>query len=190
MSALAPGFADPERAAQRAFRQLLEAWSQPGRIVALSGVAAPPPGIGPAAAAILLTLADADTAVWTDAGDAAAAWLRFHAGCPVVADRAIASFVHAATAPPLAELDGGSAEAPQRAATLILEVAGLRAGEGWRLRGPGIESERSLAVDGLAAEFVAELRANHARYPVGVDVILCAGDRIAALPRSIRVEAG
>lgn len=190
MTLLPPGFVDPERAAQYAFRRLLEAWSQPGRIVALGSVATPPPGVGAAAAAILLTLVDAETLVWTDAGDAAASWLRFHAGCLLVADRAAAAFVHAATAPPLADLCGGSAAAPQRGATLILEVAGLRAGEGWRLRGPGIESERFLAVDGLAAEFVAELGANHARYPVGVDVIVCAGDRIAALPRSTRVEAG
>jgi alpha-D-ribose 1-methylphosphonate 5-triphosphate synthase subunit PhnH len=33
------------------------------------------------------------------------------------------------------------------------------------------------------------LAANHARYPLGFDTFLAAGERIAGLPRSTRVEA-
>ena len=38
--------------------------------------------------------------------------------------------------------------------------------------------------------FVAAWAANRARFPRGVDVVLCAGDRIAALPRSVTIEEG
>ena len=188
---LLPGFADPERAAQRVFRVVLDAMARPGSIGRVAGPPALPPGLRPAAAAILLTLADADTPVWTDAGDAATAWLAFHTGCACVTEPDGAFFAHAHRAPPpLPLLRQGSAAAPQLSATLILEVASLRAGGGWRLAGPGIDGEARLAVDGLPARFLAELAENAARYPSGVDVLLCAGDRIAALPRTTRVAAG
>lgn len=92
--------------------------------------------------------------------------------------------------PPLASLDAGTEEEPQRAATLILQVAGLSAGAGWRLTGPGIAAEHRLAVAGLPAGFAAAWAANGARFPRGVDLILCAGARLAALPRTTRIGDG
>ena len=44
-----------------------------------------------------------------------------------------------------------------------------------------------LAVDGAPERFWAGLRDNHARFPRGVDVILAAPDRVAALPRTTSV---
>ena len=41
-----------------------------------------------------------------------------------------------------------------------------------------------------APGFVQEWAANHAMFPRGVDLILCAGNRLAALPRSVRIEEG
>jgi hypothetical protein len=38
------------------------------------------------------------------------------------------------------------------------------------------------------AGFVRDWAMNRARFPRGVDVILCAGTRIAALPRTVRIE--
>jgi alpha-D-ribose 1-methylphosphonate 5-triphosphate synthase subunit PhnH len=43
-------------------------------------------------------------------------------------------------------------------------------------------------VAGLPLEFWDAARANAARFPRGVDLLLCAGDRLAALPRTTRVE--
>jgi alpha-D-ribose 1-methylphosphonate 5-triphosphate synthase subunit PhnH len=188
-SVLAAGFADPALEAQRCFRALLEAMSRPGRVQALATGLEPPPPLGRAAAAALLTLADADTPVWTDAGAEAADWLRFHAGCSLVAAPEEAAFLLACTAPPpLGALQAGTEEEPHRSATLILQVAGLEEGDGWRLTGPGIESAHRLRVRGLPEGFPAAWAANHARFPRGVDVVLCAGDRLAALPRSTRIE--
>jgi len=191
MSALSPGFADPVLDAQACFRAVLEAMSRPGRVVAAGSALRPPPPLSCAAAAVLLTLADADTPLWSDAGADAEAWLRFHCGAPVVAAPGDAAFVLASAAPPaLAALDAGTEEQPQRGATLVLQVAALDAGHGWRLTGPGIEHAHRLAVAGAPAGFLAAWAENRARFPRGVDVVLCAGDRLAALPRSVAIAEG
>jgi len=190
-ASLTPGFAEPVGGAQGCFRALLEAMSRPGRIQTLAALPEAPAPLAPAAAAALLTLADAETPVWTDAGPAAEAWIRFHAGCPLVADPAAASFLLATGTPPdLATLEAGTEEEPQRSATLILQVAGLEAGAGWVLAGPGIETIHRLAVAGLGDGFAAQWAANAARFPRGVDVVFCAGARLAALPRTTRIGGG
>jgi alpha-D-ribose 1-methylphosphonate 5-triphosphate synthase subunit PhnH len=193
---LAGGFADPPRASQRAFRAVLDAMAHPGRVHALvpEGFASPPLGI--AAGALLLTLTDADTPVWLHPACAAAApWLRFHAGCPIVAEPADAAFAVAPgeALPPLHGLAGGTAEAPHLSATLLVLAQAIddaADAAAWCLHGPGIATTRRLAVAGLAADFPVAWAANHARFPCGIDVIFCAGDRLAALPRSVRLDAG
>lgn len=195
---LTAGFADPARDSQRCFRAVLEAMSRPGRVQRLEPalLAEPPRPLGRAAAAVLLTLVDPDTPVWLDPDAAAAApWLAFHAGCPWAARPEEAAFVlgFGAAPPALAALAPGTEEAPQEGATLVLMVATLAEGPGagaWQLRGPGIETEHHLRVTGLAPGFAASWAANHARFPRGVDVILCAGDALAALPRSVRIVEG
>ena len=95
-------------------------------------------------------------------------------------------------APPLASLALGSDDAPQDGATLFLQVATLEAAPGWRLTGPGIEIATDLRVTGLAsgsvAEFVADRAALASLFPRGIDIVLCAGGMIAALPRTTRIE--
>jgi alpha-D-ribose 1-methylphosphonate 5-triphosphate synthase subunit PhnH len=181
-----PGFADPVLDSQAAFRALLEAMARPGRV---QRIAAGPdaPGLMRASAAALLTLADAETPVWTDA-EAAREWIAFHTGARF-AEPGEAMFLLAVLGtPPLASLNPGTDEAPQEGATLIVEVSSLREGEGWRLTGPGIGREHRLRADGLPADFAAQWAANATRFPRGVDVVLCCGDRLAALPRTTRLE--
>jgi len=193
-----PGFADPAGDSQAAFRRILDAMSRPGRIVALDPVRTAPPPFGPAMAAAALTLLDHETPVWLDAAAAtpeAVAFLGFHCGCPL-APPAAAAFALIADPPAMPALSvfaAGSELYPDRAATLVLEVAGLagEGGEGARLTlaGPGIEHRSVLCVAGLPGGFAAAWAANHARYPLGVDLLLACGDRLAGLPRSIRLEA-
>ncbi len=191
MTRLTPGFADPVLDAQASFRAILEAMSRPGRIQRMAARIAPPAPLCTAAGAALLSLADADTPLWLDAGDAVAEWLRFHCGAPITADIGAARFALAcATAPKLATLDIGTDEDPQLGATLILQVSGLVAGEGWRLTGPGIQHEHRLRVLGAPADFTAAWVRNQALFPRGIDVLLCAGDSIAALPRSVMIAEG
>jgi alpha-D-ribose 1-methylphosphonate 5-triphosphate synthase subunit PhnH len=191
MTHLSPGFADPVLDAQSSFRAILEAMSRPGRIQRIEACITPPAPLCTAAAAALLSLADADTPLWLDAGEVVAEWLRFHCGAPMTDDIGTARFVMACgTAPSLAALDIGTDEDPQLGTTLILQVAGLIAGDGWRLTGPGIQHEHRLRVLGAPADFTAAWARNHTLFPRGVDVLLCAGDSIAALPRSVTIAEG
>ena len=190
---LAPGFADPVFDAQRAFRAVMAALARPGTVAPLAGVARPPAPMTPELAALALTLIDHDTLVWLDAALAAApdvgAFLRFHAGAPIVADPAAAAFALIAeprAMPPFAAFAQGSDAYPDRSATLILQVAGF-AGTPLALAGPGIRGTTAFAASPLPADFAAQLSANRALFPRGVDVMLCAPGEVAALPRSVRL---
>lgn len=183
------GFADPVLDSQACFRAVLDAMSRPGRI---AGVAFPdpPPPLDPATAAVLLTLADAEASVWLDHGALAAQeWVVFHCGAALAAPGQ-ATFGVALRPVPLAGLQAGTDDAPELGATLILQVAALGRGRRLCLSGPGIATTATLLVDGLAGDFVAEWAANHALFPRGIDLILCAGTQMAALPRSTRVAEG
>ena len=191
MTLLSPGFADPVLDAQACFRAVLEAMSRPGRVMVAGTALRPPAPLCPAAAAVLLALADADTPLWSDAGADADVWLRFHCGAPFATAPGDAAFVLATGAPPaLDALAAGSEEKPQHGATLVMQVAALEPGIGRRLTGPGIEHEHRLSARGAPEGFLAAWAANHARFPRGVDVVLCAGDRLAALPRSVTIAEG
>lgn len=190
MNSLTPGFADPVLDGQATFRAVLEAMSRPGRIQRAGGALRPPAPLNQAAAAVLLTLADADTGFAHDSGADAEAWLRFHCGMPACAPDQAAFVLATGAAPSLSTLAQGTEEEPQGGATLVVQVAGLVEGEGWRLSGPGIETEHRLRVDGAPPGFVAAWAANRAGFPCGVDVVFCAGDRLAALPRSVMIAEG
>jgi alpha-D-ribose 1-methylphosphonate 5-triphosphate synthase subunit PhnH len=188
-SELSPGFADPVADAQSCFRAVLDAMARPGLLHKVSGVSAPAP-LCNAAAAVLLTLADHETPLWLDpaAGDARA-WIAFHTGAPTV-PAAQAMFVMALTLPDLAELSDGSDEMPETSTTVVLQVTSLVTGRRFVLEGPGLREPRALAVDGLPADFVAVWQENHRRYPRGIDLILCAGNQLTALPRSVSIREG
>jgi alpha-D-ribose 1-methylphosphonate 5-triphosphate synthase subunit PhnH len=189
-----PGFVDPVLDSQRAFRAVLDAMAHPGRVVTVTGPDGPWP-LGPAATAVCLALLDYDTPLWLDAAAANAEtvdYLRFHCGVPVVEGSDAARFALCADAGALASLDSfdaGTDERPDLSATVVLQVAALEGEGGCRLRGPGVAGTTRLTVGGAPWLWDA-VRANGARFPRGVDVLLCAGARLVALPRTVRVEGG
>lgn len=185
-----PGFADPVGQAQGTFRAVLEAMSRPGRVRAAgAGVVAPAP-LAPATAAVLLTLADAETPVCLPGGFAAAAdWVRFHCGAPIV-EAAEAVFVVCDALPDLAALANGTDEEPQAGATVLMQVAALEGGAALTIAGPGLAGPEILAVPGLPGDFAAVWAANHALFPRGVDLVICAGEALLALPRTLAVGEG
>lgn len=194
---LLPGFADPVHDAQACFRTVLESLARPGRISALEAslsVPAPPPGLGTAQSAVLLALADKDTPVWLPPAlrDAAAGhYLRFHCGCPLTTDLAEAYFVLLGALADLPALDAlrlGEPAFPDRSATLLIEVAELNADGPLSLCGPGIEHSQALGVGGWCAAASAFVRENRARFPLGVDMLLCCDTRITGLPRTTQIK--
>jgi len=186
---LQPGFADPVAGAQSCFRAVLDAMARPGRIHEAGTDLTPPAALAPATAAVLLTLADYDTPVWLDSAAAAArAWIEFHCGAPIVPSIDACSFAVALTMPELATLPAGSHEAPESAATLVLQVNAFGRGRTYRLAGPGLREPVLLSVDGLPAGFASAWHENHALFPRGADIVLCAGTSLTALPRSVTLR--
>jgi alpha-D-ribose 1-methylphosphonate 5-triphosphate synthase subunit PhnH len=186
---LQPGFADPVAGAQSCFRAVLDAMARPGRIRELGTDLTPPAPLAPATAAVLLTLLDYDTPVWLDPAAAAACnWVGFHCGAPIVAAIGACSFAVALSLPDLATLPAGSHEAPETAATLILQISTLGRGRAYRLTGPGLGAPALLSVDGLPDGFASAWQENHALFPRGADIVLCAGTSLAALPRSVTLQ--
>ena len=185
-----PGFADPVAGAQATFRAVLDAMARPGRIHSAGSGLEPPAPLAPATAALLLTLADPDTPLWLDPALAPArGWIVFHCGAPLVADPGAATFVVTTALPPFDRLAAGSDEAPEAGASVILQLAALGTGPRVRLSGPGLAGPAAFAATGLGAGFVAAWAANRALFPRGIDLLLCAGSALAALPRSVTVEA-
>lgn len=183
------GFAAPVADAQACFRAVLGAMAHPGRPHEVTAALAPPAPLEIAAASVLLALVDADTSLWLDP-DAAAArpWLAFHCGATLVEELPRAGFVLACSLPDLAALACGTDEAPEGGATLILQVPSLQRGASYRLAGPGLRDDGRLVASGLGPGFPGAWQANHARFPRGFDLLLCAGRSVAALPRGVRVE--
>jgi alpha-D-ribose 1-methylphosphonate 5-triphosphate synthase subunit PhnH len=186
---MTPGFADAVLDSQATFRALMEGMARPGRVQSVGTPGRCPEGLARAAAATLLTLADADTLLWTDAGAEVCAWVSFHTGARFTVDVARADFLLAVAGPPdWSTVAVGSEEAPQEGATVILQLETLEAPAGWRLSGPGIEEAHHLAPGPVPTGFLEAWRSNGARFPRGFDLILAADDCLVAVPRTTRIE--
>ena len=183
------GFADPVRDAQATFRAVLDAMARPGRVHhAGQNLTAPAP-LDRATAAVLLTLIDNETPLWVDPAAAAARdWLAFHCGAAMTDAPGDATFALALSMPNLEVLPNGTHEVPESSVTLILQVPALGTGMRYRLAGPGLRAPTLLAVTGLPEDFSRIWQENHALYPRGIDVVLCAGTTLTALPRSVTIE--
>jgi len=183
---LSGGFAAPAVDAAHAFRAVMRVMARPGTIEAVTG-ATPPAPLSVAAGTVLLTLCDPETPVHL-AGEADCAavrdWITFHTGAPLVGrDDAMFALGTWEALAPLGDYPVGTPEYPDRSATLIVEMARLEA-TGARLTGPGIKNTAALSLPEIAA-----FQANARQFPLGLDFLFTCGDRIAALPRSTRVEA-
>lgn len=204
-----PGFANPVDDAQLVFRAVLAAFSRPGLHVPLS-VLPPPLSVGTLSQGMLalaLTLCDKDTPLWLDAAadtPEARHHLRFHCAAPFAAHPAEASFAFISrpeNMPRLQDFHPGWANYPDRSTTLAIsaDLSSTQA-HTLELTGPGVKgNERgvwlSVCISGLPAWFWQDWEANHAAYPLGVDVLFVdAGSvgvspvRLLGLPRSARVR--
>lgn len=186
------GLADPVLDSQAVFRAVLSAMARPGRVVAVPAPLDVPAPLPTAAAALCLTMVDFETPVWVDvAAPDVVAYLRFHCGADIVEAPGAARFALItcpSRIPPLGTFEAGSDERPDRSATLVVSVETIEMGTGHRLTGPGVNGEVRLRAGGLPERFWPEWRANHERFPRGVDVLLAAGPWVAGLPRSTQVE--
>lgn len=178
------GFANAPVQSAQTFRAVLNAMAHPGRIETVSA-AQPPLPMDPAAGAVLLTLADHETKVFLAPSidsDAIRSWLTFHTGAPLLASGA-ADFAigHWDELLPIDQYQIGTAAYPDRSVTLVVTQPALT-DKGTVICGPGIQSTASLNIPDTA---LLDFNAN--RSPLGIDMIMTAGDQLAAVPRSTRV---
>jgi alpha-D-ribose 1-methylphosphonate 5-triphosphate synthase subunit PhnH len=189
------GFTAPVFQSQAAFRLVMNAMAQPGRIIDLGQSVQAPAPLEPAAATFLATLADYETPVWFEdnGADTAASWLTFHTGAAVTKDPSTASFAVLSKNSPVIgwrNFAMGSLSYPDRSATLVLPVESLRDGTPRTIRGPGIETAATIAPRGLPDGFTETMAINAARFPLGFDLLMTCGSELLALPRTTRlVEA-
>jgi alpha-D-ribose 1-methylphosphonate 5-triphosphate synthase subunit PhnH len=199
------GFAHEALGSQMTFRAALHALAHPGQICPVRAEAEWPCAGHAASAGLLLALLDVDCKLWlspTLAQSATAHWLRFHTGCVVVEEIEDATFVWVDRhdgLPALSALAQGSDADPETSATLVMDVHAIGDSPEKRhgtppaeqtvltLVGPGIATESSLSVSGLAPSFVGMWSANHSAFPRGVDAYFCTSDALVGLPRTTRV---
>ena len=188
---LAAGFSDPVLHSQSVFRSVLDAMANPGRVISLNTpLPATHTALPQGLAMILLTLADYETPVFLDHGfdtELCRQWIVFHTGAALATDSKQSRFAVLSTENALLPLDAfdlGDARYPDRSCTLLIACPSLTGGPDITLTGPGIETTRTIAPQGLSESFCTQLQDNHSLFPLGVDIILCAETEILALPRT------
>lgn len=178
---LTGGFTNAPHQSAYAFRAALNVLSRPGMIETVSG-ATPPAPLSVAAGVLIVTLCDRTTPLHL-AGiydcPEVRNWVTFHTGAPLVAAEAASFALGQWLDLAVDHYAIGTAEYPDRAATLIVEMPSLTA-TGAHLTGPGIEVSARLS---LPQGF-----RNRAEFPLGLDCFFTCCDRIAALPRSSKIE--
>ncbi|WP_415855122.1 phosphonate C-P lyase system protein PhnH [Sinomonas sp. G460-2] len=186
-----PGFVDPPRDAQHAFRAILDALARPTRSFPLKSPPQPPAALGRGLAAVALTVLDEDCTVWLggDLDDPeVTAWLDFHAGARRV-EASNADFVFASprSLPLLDSLRLGTDEAPHLSTTVVLDVRGCQGARRFSAEGPGINGAAVVDAPWADSAFAEQWRRNAALFPRGVDLLLVDADTISALPRTTRL---
>ncbi|MCA0044780.1 phosphonate C-P lyase system protein PhnH [Celeribacter litoreus] len=186
IQSLSGGFENAPVQSAHAFRTALNVLSRPGTIMELRGANAPAP-VSEAAATLLLTLCDPETPLYlADTHDTKEVrdWIAFHIGAPLVG-RAHAHFALGTweALSPINTFPIGTPEYPDRSTTLIAELDELNE-HGASLTGPGIKDRAHLGLPEIDA-----FQMNACLFPLGLDFYFTAGTRVAALPRSTKVEA-
>lgn len=178
---------DPVHDTRATFRAVLTAMSRPGTIQRVP--------VDPADRAVVSTLVDHEIGCYTEDAELEDALER--EGRLDARPLAEAAVVHVdgSTDGRVGEARRGTLKEPSDGATVVYRVGGMVEGTatgegttGLALSGPGVPGRRSLAVAGLPADEVEAIAEAQSEYPRGVDVVLTAGDRVAAIPRSAGLE--
>ncbi len=189
--------------AQRHFRLLLDSMARPGQVREFTGLTlSPPPPLSPAAAAIALALLDTNVSfACAGYGEGVGSYLRANTSSreAAIPEADFLFFAPGAADPAtVAMAKPGLLAYPDQGATLIMETAGLveaasfgrvngnETAHGLRvtLSGPGVDGTVNFGVQGLTLESLDAVRRLNREYPLGVELVLTAGNRFVSVPRS------
>jgi alpha-D-ribose 1-methylphosphonate 5-triphosphate synthase subunit PhnH len=193
MAATRAGLAHPVLDSQSVFRAVMHAMARPGTVADIPIMIEVPEPLSAAAAAVCLSLADFETPLWLSqalARSPAADYLRFHTGATVVREASAAAFaVVDLRADPLdlRAFAQGTAEYPDRGATVILICNEISCGARFVASGPGIRSEEEIGFSPAPPDFADQCSRNRAGFPLGVDLVITSGRSLCCLPRSARL---
>ena len=187
--------------AQRAFRQVLDAFARPGTVGQVdafpeSGEIAPVPGCFETAIRLFVDQAVSFCVVGSESQDIAC-WLTMQTHAKQ-AHAHEADFVLAPVASDalhveaIAQAKPGTLEEPEKGATVVLLVDSISAAPAkgltcFELSGPGIEKTAELYVS--QAEWARARAERSDEYPCGIEILLVDGEgNVAALPRTTCIE--
>jgi alpha-D-ribose 1-methylphosphonate 5-triphosphate synthase subunit PhnH len=164
---------------QTVFRQLMRAFSFPGRLETLSD--------GEALTQTLATLVDRE-ATMADPQNLLDALTLKRLQARMTAPELAQFIVADGSVPPLFEPCLGTLESPEGGATILLWVTALGEGAHWQLTGPGIATTQALAITGLDPAWLEHRQVWNEGFPLGVDLILIDFKSVVALPRTTRTN--
>ncbi|MCX8957676.1 phosphonate C-P lyase system protein PhnH [Erwinia psidii] len=189
---LLKGFSDPVADAQRTFRLVLKAMSEPGQIVTFTDCPDWQP-LSPAICAALLTLADRDTPLYLTpllCNEQICHNLRFHTGVTLTEQPAEAELAVLDEAFPARLLEAfacGNSESPHNSTTLLIDLPTFTDAPPLRISGPGIEFPRTVNLP-LPEAVRGYLLQRPTPFPLGLDFIFTRGRQLLAIPRTTHVE--
>ncbi len=177
---------------QAVFRSLLLAMANPGTIAATDINISCPPRLQSGAGALLLTLLDFETVLWTDmdTDTPEMQWLHFHTGTRLThaPNRAgFALFTDSEKLMDPSRFNPGTVASPDISTTLVFQTRGMDQEHHLRLTGPGIEKETFIHLPGITTAFWENRAIMNQAYPAGIDMIFVHARRFTALPRTTKV---
>lgn len=187
------GFKSETVDSQLVFRKLLSAMAHPGTIEQIDIDLICPGHLHNASGAILLSLLDYETPLWSDLenGSKEIQWLKFHTGAPFSHIKSNARFALATDYDHLDDpnlFHPGTLESPDHSATLLIQTRDLDNNGRIRLTGPGIKTDTFVKLAGIKEAFLNKRLKMNKMYPLGVDIIFICENRFLALPRTTVLE--
>jgi alpha-D-ribose 1-methylphosphonate 5-triphosphate synthase subunit PhnH len=82
----------------------------------------------------------------------------------------------------------GTLESPEGGATLFLTVTAFNDGTPYTLSGPGVDGARNVTLQGLNSAWLDARESWNAAFPMGVDIVLLVGNQVMALPRTTSIK--
>ncbi|MCU4335455.1 phosphonate C-P lyase system protein PhnH [Acinetobacter pittii] len=171
---------------QQVYRELLDAFSYPGKVKILVPLIAE----GDAIDAVLATLLDGESRLADTTGRLSTAqWSLLQAQQAQANDAQfiVAEGKHFTDFCP----NLGSLDSPEHGATVMLMVNTFKPQAdalALQLTGPGIATASLLYVDGLSQEWIEQRAQWNEHFPLGIDMILASQHEIVALPRTTRIQ--
>ena len=184
------------RDAQADFRVLLDSMARPGQLRHFSSQSLQPPApLNHASTIVALTLLDSEVAHHAAFPETVSHFLTAATGSPAASPSGAAFlFLPDSThLEALAEARTGDLAYPELGATVVLQLDTLSADPlphslPLTTTGPGVDGALTFHAAGLNSAFLTLLANRNAEFPLGLDLILTAGNTLVSLPRSQKLS--